>query len=191
MNLFDQKKAARVSAAVVRKAAHETLHDSAGLALAAHEFPALPVEGASVVSAFYPFRSEIDTRPLLGKLVGDGWTTSLPIIVGPNLPLLFRRWYPGEPTIAGGMNILRPTDDAPEVEPDVLIVPLLEFDAQGFRLGYGGGFYDRTLTALRAKKKIIAIGAGYAAQEVENVPHESYDQKLDFVMTEKGIITCG
>jgi 5-formyltetrahydrofolate cyclo-ligase len=159
--------------------------------LAALEFPVKPVAGASIVSAFYPYRSEIDTRPLLGKLAGDGWTTSLPIIIGAGLPLVFRRWLPGEPTVPGDMNIPRPPDEAPEVEPDVLIVPMLAFDAKGYRLGYGGGFYDRTLALLRGKKKIIAIGAAYSAQQVDEVPHDDHDQALDYVITERGVLTCG
>jgi len=191
MNLMDQKKAARASAAAVRKVAHEALADRAGLDLASLEFPVKPEAGRSVVSAFHPFRSEIDTKPLIGKLVGEGWTTCLPIIVGAGLPLIFRRWFPGEPTVSGDMNIMRPLDDAPQVEPDVLIVPLLAFDAKGYRLGYGGGFYDRTLGLLRAKKKVVAIGVGYSAQQVAEVPHDELDQPVDFVMTETGVIRCG
>ncbi len=191
MNLQDQKKAARVAAGAIRKAAHEAWAERAALALAALEFPVKPQAGASVISAFYPYKSEIDTRPLLGKLAADGWTTCLPIILGAGLPLQFRRWFPGEPTIPGDMNIPRPREEAPVVEPDVLIVPMLAFDAQGFRLGYGGGFYDRTLALLRAKKKIIAIGAAYSAQQVDEVPHDAHDEPLNFVMTERGVLTCG
>lgn len=191
MNLQDQKKAARVSAAAIRKGLHEALGGHAGIALASQEFPVKPETGRSVVSAFHSFRSEIDTKPLIGKLVADGWTTCLPIIVGPGLPLIFRRWFPGEPTISGDMNIMRPLDDAEQVEPDVLIVPLLAFDAKGYRMGYGGGFYDRTLALLRAKKKIVAIGVGYSAQQVDEVPHDDLDQAVDFVMTERGVLKCG
>jgi 5-formyltetrahydrofolate cyclo-ligase len=191
MNLQDQKKALRASAAAKRKVTHEALSSQAGLDLASAPFPVKPEAGRSVVSAFHPFRSEIDTKPLIGRLVADGWTTCLPIILGPGVPLIFRRWFPGEPTISGDMNIMRPLDEAPQVEPDVLIVPLLAFDAKGYRLGYGGGFYDRTLALLRAKKKVVAIGVGYSAQQVDSVPHDELDQPVDFVMTETGIVTCG
>jgi 5-formyltetrahydrofolate cyclo-ligase len=88
------------------------------------------------------------------------------------------------------MKIAVPLLSAPEVEPDVLLVPLLAFDKAGYRLGYGGGFYDATLAKLRAKKPIIAIGVAYADQEVADVPHEAHDMKLDYVMTEKGIVKC-
>ncbi len=191
MNLIEQKAAARRTAATIRKNAHDSLAESAPNRLASHLFPAPPKPGFQILSAFYPYRSEIDTRVLLGKLAGEGWTTCLPIVLGQGLPLEFRRWLPGEPTIKGAMNIDRPGENALLVEPDILIVPLLSFDRQGFRLGYGGGFYDRTLAKLRAKKTIIAIGAAYAAQEVEHVPHDAQDQPLDYVMTEREVIKCG
>ncbi len=90
----------------------------------------------------------------------------------------------------GVLKILVPLASAPEVEPDVLLVPLLAFDKAGYRLGYGGGFYDATLAMLRAKKTITAIGVAYSGQEVADVPHEAHDMKLDYVMTEKGIVKC-
>ena len=84
-----------------------------------------------------------------------------------------------------------PPEEAPEVQPDVLLVPLLAFDRRGFRLGYGGGFYDRTLEKLRALKKVTAIGVAYAGQEIDAVPYEEFDQRLDWIMTEKETIKCG
>ena len=181
----------RKKAAIIRRTAHEVLAQSAPLLLAAQPFPATPRSGFNRVSAFFPFRSEIDSRPLLGRLAGEGWTTALPVIRGPGLPLGFRRWLPGQPTVKGAMDIESPAETEPEIEPDVLIVPLLAFDKRGFRLGYGGGYYDRTLAMLRAKKKIIAIGAAYSAQQVDSVPHDAHDQPLDYVMTERTVITCG
>ncbi len=144
-----------------------------------------------MISGFYPFESEIDVRPLLGKLGGEGWTTALPVIVGKDRALEFRRWYPGEPTVAGRWNIPRPVEDAPVVTPDVLLVPMLAFDRTGFRLGYGGGFYDRTLADLKMRKSVVAIGVAYAAQEVDFVPRGPHDMPLDFVMTEREVMRCG
>ena len=187
----DPKAELRKAAAINRRQAHEQQAQSAPLLLASLAFPATPTAGFNCASAFHPYRSEIDTRPRLGRLAGEGWTTALPIVVAAGVPLLFRHWLPGEPLDKDAMGIEIPKAQSPKVEPDVLIVPLLAFDREGYRLGYGGGYYDRTLATLRAKKRIIAIGAAYAAQEVETVPHESYDQKLDSVMTERGIITCG
>ncbi len=159
--------------------------------LSAHAFPVAAETGRSVVSAFYPFQSEIDTRSLLGKLAGEGWTTALPIVITLGEPLVFRRWLPGQLTVPGRWGILQPTEDSPVVEPDVLLVPMLAFDRQGYRLGYGGGFYDRTLEMLRAKKQIVAIGVAYAAQEVDSVVRGPHDQPLNFVMTEKEVFKCG
>ena len=191
MNLIEQKVVARKQATTIRKAAHLALAETAPNLLASQRFPVALVLGHNVVSGFFPFRSEIDTRPLLGRLAGEGWTTCLPIVLGEGLPLEFRHWLPGEPTIKNVMNIDRPSEDSPVVEPDVLIVPLLSFDPQGYRLGYGGGFYDRTLAKLRAKKTVIAIGAAYSAQQVEHVLHGDHDQPLDYVLTENELIKCG
>jgi 5-formyltetrahydrofolate cyclo-ligase len=184
------KAQARKDATKARRVAHEVVKYEAPLLLASHLFPVTPKLGACVVSAFFPYQSEIDTRPLLGKLAGEGWTTCLPIVIAPGQPLMFRRWMPGEPTLPGVWNIPRPSDAAEEVEPDVLMVPMLAFDRKGYRLGYGGGFYDRTLEMLRKKKTIVAIGVAYAAQELSSVPHGAHDQILDFIMTEKGVIAC-
>jgi 5-formyltetrahydrofolate cyclo-ligase len=185
------KSEARKRAAKTRKSAHDILQDDAPHLLAAQNFPVSPSQTSYVVSAFFPYMSEIDTRPLLGKLAGEGWTTCLPIVIALGQPLIFRHWLPGQPTVPGKWDIPRPTDEAPLVVPDVLLVPMMAFDKQGFRLGYGGGFYDRTLQVLRETKTITAIGVAYSAQEVDSVAHDSHDQALDYVMTEKGWFKCG
>ncbi len=190
ISLEQIKKDSRTAATQLRKAAHEEWSGRAPLALAAHPFPVQPTITHKIVSGFFPYQSEIDTRPLLGKLAGDGWTTCLPIVIANGQPLQFRRWLPGEPTIKGVWGIPRPPDTSPELEPDVLIIPMLAFDRKGYRLGYGGGFYDRTLEKLRATKKIIAIGVAYSAQELDEVPHGSHDQALNYIMTEREVITC-
>lgn len=188
LSIPDLKKSARIHAASLRKIAHAELRQVAPLSILSHGFPVDPETDCKIVSGFFPYQSEIDTRPLLGKLAGDGWTTCLPVVIAQGIPLQFRRWFPGEPTIPGIWGIPRPSESSLEVEPDVLIIPLLAFDRKGYRLGYGGGFYDRTLERLRIKKNIIAIGVGYAAQEVEHVPVDSFDQQLDFILTEREII---
>ena len=121
----------------------------------------------------------------------EGWITCLPIVKAGRLPLIFRQWSPGEPTRPGVWGIPMPAEDAPEVEPDVLLVPLLAYDRTGYRLGYGGGFYDRTLAHLRQRKRITAIGVGYSGQELEAVPHGAMDEPLDYVLTEAGPQKCG
>jgi len=190
-SLADIKKAARKSATIKRLAAHDAAKDLAPLALAAHPFPLKPEAGRSIVSGFFPYQSEIDTRPLLGRLAGEGWTTALPIVIANGQPLEFRRWLPGEPTVPGKWDIPRPPETSPLLKPDVLLVPMLAFDRAGYRLGYGGGFYDRTLELLRKEKPVVAIGVAYAVQGVDSVPHDDHDQKLDFIMTEKELIRCG
>lgn len=190
LGLVEDKALLRKEMSARREIAHNVAKDSAPLALLKHRFPITPQAGRSIVSAFYPYQSEIDARPLLGKLAGDGWTTALPVVIKLGEPLQFRRWLPGEPTIAGKWNIPRPGEDAPIVEPDLLLVPLLAFDRRGYRLGYGGGFYDRSIARLSATKPITTIGLAYAAQAVDHVPHDALDQPLNYIMTEKDLITC-
>jgi 5-formyltetrahydrofolate cyclo-ligase len=185
--LWETKRRARTAAQELREDAHRRHGPSAGLALARHGVPILPAEGADVVSGFFSFTTEIPVLPLMAKLASSGWTTALPIVQGKNLPLIFRKWFPGEPTIPGIWNIPMPPETAPEVVPDVLLVPMLAFDKRGYRLGYGGGFYDRTLNGLRTHKPIQAIGIAYSDQEVPEVPHGDHDEPMDWILTERGI----
>ncbi len=182
------KSAARKAATELRD--RDFPPDRGAVAFAAQRFPILASADCRVVSGFHPYQSEADIRPLLGKLAGEGWTTALPIVLAKGLPLMFRRWLPGEPTVSGKWNIQQPPESSPEVEPDVLLVPLLAFDRAGYRLGYGGGFYDRTLEKLRKVKPVVAIGIGFALQEVAAVPHDDLDQRLDFIMTDREVIAC-
>lgn len=188
MDLADIKKQARRDAAKRRAEAHGRLKDVAGEALAQ---PGLPVDlKPGVVSGFMPYKSEITTIPLLNRLRREGWVTALPVVLGEGLPLEFRAWAPGEKLVPGVWDIPIP-EKAEEVFPDVLLVPGLSFDRDGYRLGYGGGFYDRSLVKLRALKAVVAIGVGYHAQVVDRVPRADYDQRLDFIMTEEETIACG
>ncbi|MDP4823335.1 MAG: 5-formyltetrahydrofolate cyclo-ligase, partial [Aestuariivirgaceae bacterium] len=174
-----------------RNQLHEVGKDTAPLALAATGLSFTGLKPPLIVSAFYPFRSEISTLPLLEWLAAEGWRTALPIVLGPGVPLQFRAWAPGDEMGKGEWDIPIPLDTAPEVLPDVLFVPLLSFDRAGYRLGYGGGFYDRTLAKLRAIKPVTAIGTAYAGQEVDFVPRGEYDAPLDWILTEEGPIQCG
>ena len=183
------KKQARTEAARRRAAAHEALKDTAGAALAARGLPVRCAPG--IVSGFIPYKSEISTIALLNALNHGGWTTCLPVVIAAEQPLVFRAWSPGEELVPGLWDIPIPLESAPELVPDVLLVPMLAFDARGYRLGYGGGFYDRTLQKLRAQKTIVAIGVAYAAQMVDEVPRNAHDAPLDFVMTEKATFKCG
>jgi 5-formyltetrahydrofolate cyclo-ligase len=140
------------------------------------------------VSVFYTLRDEPDTLPLLTALADDGFATALPVVVGLGSPLIFRLWRSGEPTRTGAMSIREPVEDAPIVEPDLLFVPLACFDRRGHRIGYGAGYYDRTLANSRAKKSVHAIGVAYGICEVAAVPYETHDQTLDAIVTERETI---
>jgi 5-formyltetrahydrofolate cyclo-ligase len=141
-----------------------------------------------VVSAFHPLRDEPDTLPLLTAVAAEGFATALPSVVGRGSPLAFRLWRPGEPTRAGAMSIREPLGEAPAAEPDLLFVPLACFDRRGHRIGYGAGFYDRTLARLRAMKPVHAVGVAYGVCEIASVPYETHDQSLDAVVTEQETI---
>jgi 5-formyltetrahydrofolate cyclo-ligase len=190
-DLDQQKRAARREAERLRAGVHQDQKAKAPLALAKAGLDFTGLKHGLIVSGFFPCRSEIDTLPLLARLHSEGWITSLPAVRAERQPLVFRKWTPGEPTVPGVWSIPMPPEDAPEVEPDVLLVPLLAYDAAGYRLGYGGGFYDRTIAALRRRKPITAIGVGYVAQELPHVPHGAMDEKLDYVLTEVGPRKCG
>jgi 5-formyltetrahydrofolate cyclo-ligase len=137
------------------------------------------------VSGFWPIGSEIDLVPLLRALAARGHTVALPVVVGRDRPLAFRAWREGDEMAEGPYGIREPLESAAEITPQVLLVPLLAFDRAGYRLGYGGGFYDRSLAGLRARGDAIAIGAAWAAQEVPAVPHDWLDQPLDWMLTER------
>jgi 5-formyltetrahydrofolate cyclo-ligase len=187
LTLADAKREMRGRQIAVRDALHDAIGADANAALAAR---GLPVEGR-IVSGFHPFGSEISTLPLLGILARKDCVTALPVVQGKGLPLLFRKWAPSEELVSGIWQIPIPPETADEVEPDVLLVPMLAYDLRGYRLGYGGGFYDRTLALLRAKKPVTAIGVAYHGQAVEDVPHDDLDQRVDYIMTERETFRCG
>ncbi len=141
-----------------------------------------------VVSAFHPLRGEPDTLELLHALVADGFATALPVVVGRGSALTFRLWRPGDPTRTGAMSIAEPLETAPAVDPDLLFVPLASFDRRGHRIGYGAGYYDRSLARLRAIKAVHAVGVAYGVCEVPAVPDEAHDQRLDAILTERQTI---
>jgi 5-formyltetrahydrofolate cyclo-ligase len=145
---------------------------------------------AGVVSGFAPLIDEFRVWPLLRWLHAEGFSLALPVMQGKSKPLVFRAWAPGDAMDLGVWDIAEPKADKPTLEPDILIVPLLAFDKRGWRLGYGGGFYDRTLKALRVRKPVVAVGVAYDEQEVDAVPHLDYDQRLDWVLRPAGAIKC-
>jgi 5-formyltetrahydrofolate cyclo-ligase len=139
-----------------------------------------------VVAAYLPIQNEIDTRPLMKALQEDGHQLALPCIKRAAHPLEFRQYDPGDKLRGGPYGTKEPLRSAELLEPDIILLPMLAFTATGVRLGYGGGFYDRSIAALRAKKQIFACGLAYAAQEVPVLPADEHDQPLDGVLTEAG-----
>ena len=140
------------------------------------------------ISAFWPMGEEIDIRPLLQALHEDGHALCLPRTPRRGEPLTFHAWRPGDALERGPVGTSQPPAASPVVEPDALIVPLLAVDPAGFRLGYGGGYYDRTLTRLRQRRAITAIGVGFEAQRIARVPTGPNDARLDFLLTERALL---
>ena len=182
MDLAAAKKALRAEAAARRAAAFAAAPDAASAACA-RLVEAVSPEPPRIVSAYRPIGEEIDPAAACAALCAAGARGCLPVVAGRGRPLLFRFWAEGEPLIRASFGVEIPERDDP-AEPDLLIVPLLAFDRRGYRLGYGGGFYDRTLAGFRAARPIRAVGLAFAAQEVEAVPTEPTDMPLDLIVTE-------
>jgi 5-formyltetrahydrofolate cyclo-ligase len=155
--------------------------------IAARDFP-VTVQSGVVVSGFMPLKTEINPLPLMRKLADAGASLALPAIAGRGRPLHMRAYAFGDVLHSGQWGIREPMPDAPEVDPDILLVPLLAFDRLGHRLGFGAGYYDMTLTALRTRKPVVAIGIGFAAQEIPAVPVTPRDAPLDLMLTEQETI---
>lgn len=178
MTIDETKAEARRAAFVVRKLAFDAGQGRAAELLADYLGP----HKTRVLSGYMPMRTEIN--PLAAMAAHQG-PVCVPVIIGKGQPLKFREWTPGSTMTTGEFGALIPAEGA-WIEPEVLIVPLLAFDARGFRLGYGGGFYDCTLQALRAKRPTLAVGFAFSAQQVREVPTDEHDQRLDAIITEQG-----
>jgi 5-formyltetrahydrofolate cyclo-ligase len=183
----EQKKELRGAALALRDALSPTLRAAAAETIAARAFP-VKVAPGMIVSGFSPMKTEINPIPLMRKLADAGAGLALPCIVGRGHALIMRAWNFGAALESGQWGIREPTPDAAEVAPDILIVPLVCFDRAGHRIGYGAGYYDMTIRALRARKKIVAIGIAFTAQEISKVPATERDERLDLVLTERETI---
>jgi len=184
VSLEDRKAELRREMGHRRATAASEAPADAAEAAAAKLCAAVVVTPGATVSAYWPMGSELDPRPLMRRLSDAGHPICLPVVVCAGLPLVFRAWAPGDDLQPAGFGTRVPGEDRPERRPNLLIVPLLAFDRAGYRLGYGGGFYDRTLAGLRAKGRPTAVGFAFAAQEVAEVPRDGYDQRLDWIVTE-------
>jgi 5-formyltetrahydrofolate cyclo-ligase len=191
--LRNAKAEARAHARGVRAKAFVTTPDAPARVrdvFLAELMPKLAVKPGSAVTGYIPFRDELDPRPLLMALEERGFRLAAPAIVERDQPLVFRQWdvHAGFAPGRFGFGIPEPSPDSPVVEPDLLLVPMLAFDRRGHRLGYGRGYYDRTLALWRGRRPIVAAGLAFAAQEVLSLPIGGDDQRLDWIITEAGLI---
>jgi 5-formyltetrahydrofolate cyclo-ligase len=177
----------RKAALARRDALGADVRAAAAQAIAARPFP-MPVPPGAIVSGFMPLKSEINPLPLMRTLADAGAKLALPVVAGKGKPLTMRAFTFGDVLASGVWGIREPKPEAPEVFPDILLVPMLAFDRRGHRIGYGAGYYDTTITALRARKSVAAVGIAFAAQEVAQVPSTPRDARLDLVLTEHEII---
>jgi len=180
-DLIEAKRAIRERALAARAA----WDPAVGVALGEHVLRAMPPPAGAVVSGFWPMGQEIDIRTLLHALHERGHSIVLPETPKRGNPLIFRLWQPGATMVAERFGTMRAAGEVRA--PDFLLVPLLAFDRRGFRVGYGAGYYDRTLARLPGR---VRLGVAYADQELDEVPAGPYDARLDAVATERGVIFC-
>lgn len=182
-----QKKLLRAHQVDVRRRAcadHGT-QAAAAVALLAE----IVVDAGTVVAAYWPMGDELDPRPLMRRLEQHGCRLALPVVAARGQPLDFRAYAFGDTLEPGLHGTVHPEMAAAPIIPQVMLVPLLAFDRRCYRLGYGGGYYDRTLESLRECAQVKTIGLGFAAQEVAAIPRDGHDQRLDAIATEMGLIT--
>lgn len=183
---IEQVKAAlRSQAHAIRAAVPQADRADAAAAVAAQFFEDVAPEENAVVAAYWRIRDELDCQPILVRLMDSGRIVILPVVTGADEPLDLRVWEQGEALYEAGFGTLAPSEQAPRAEPDLVLMPLLGFDKHGTRLGYGGGYYDRTLAQMTKKPKLI--GLAFAVQELDEIPREAHDVPLDAVITEQGI----
>src|SRR6187549_1366812 len=184
----DNPKPDMRAAALARRDALSAPERQAGAeGIASRAFP-VSISPGQIVSGFMPMKTELNPLPLMRKLAAAGAQLALPAIDRRGNPLIMRAFKIGDALKGGQWGIREPLPEAPQVNPDILIVPMAAFDRAGHRIGYGAGYYDMTVNALRAKKKVIAMGIAFAAQEITSVPATERDARLDFVLTEREVI---
>lgn len=172
------KQALRRQAAQARQARGDQAAATARLAGVLQAYRGL------VLAGYWPMGDEIDPRPAMATHRGP---VCLPVVAGKGQPLIFRRWRPGDTLEAGSFGTSHPRPNAPQLRPQVLIVPMLAFDDQGNRLGYGGGFYDRTLMRLHRQQPVTAIGFAWGGQQLPAIPSGQHDVEMDIIVTDSGL----
>jgi 5-formyltetrahydrofolate cyclo-ligase len=182
------KSSLRSAALAARDALDSLQRRTASTAIAHHALPLVASLAPHCLAGYVAMRSEVDVSGILDALHRRGVAIGLPVIL-PGQTLAFHRHEPGDALVPGGFGTRVPGRDAPVVEPDALLVPLVGFDRRGTRLGYGKGHYDRAIAAMHARgRRPTLVGIAFAAQEVDNIPAEPHDVRLDVIVTEDGII---
>jgi len=171
----------------LRRKLHSELNDQARDLVTTNFLQFLPnIPIGTVVSAYYPMGSELDSLRLLATLQINGMKVALPIVPKKKGPLEFRAYRLGDALEEGPLKVLQPKAEAETLKPQIMVVPLIAFDEKGYRLGQGGGYYDKTLAAYRKSQEVLAIGLAFEGQKTKALPVEDFDQPLDGVVTEKG-----
>lgn len=178
----------RAHAGAVRQRAAILGGDGAGIRLARKLLDGVPLRDCETVAGYWPIREEIDPLPAMLALLARGHRLALPVVARRDQPLAFRHWWPGDPLVAGAYDIPAPGMCAPPVTPTLLLVPGLWFDRAGGRLGYGGGFYDRTLAQLRQGWQVAAVGIAHDAQLGGTLDREAHDAPMDWVVTDRRVV---
>jgi 5-formyltetrahydrofolate cyclo-ligase len=185
VGIEETKAALRKEAHKRRGQLHPSLRLDAAREAVEHFIDQVPLQKSEVVAAYWPIRDELDIKHLIVKLMDSGQPVALPVVLGDEEPLELRLWQDGAPLYEAGFGTLAPEDGAPRVVPDLILMPLLGFDKHGTRLGYGGGYYDRTLAHLQKRPRLV--GFAFARQEVDHIPRQAHDVPLDAIVTELGV----
>jgi len=183
-DLRKQQAKRRAEAAINAEQAAQTLAQTGATLIESFD-----LGSNDTVAGYWPIKTELDPRPLMAALANQGIATALPATPKPGQPLIFHEWVEGDAMIDGLYGTSEPRPESPICYPTLVLVPMLAFDDRGYRLGYGGGFYDRSLAGLRQRGGVVrALGIAYDAQRVEAVPIGPYDARLDAVLTETRLL---
>ena len=183
---FQTKTEARRALRAVRRRASDSYGAAAAAAVRDRFMVALSPPDGAVIAGYWPIGGELDPRPLLTELAASGFSCALPVAIACDAPLTFRFWTADMVLVPDALGIPGPPTDGARLEPDLFLLPLIGFDRLGHRLGQGAGSYDRTLAELRRRSRsVLAIGIGFAVQEMALVPAEIHDQSLDWIVTDR------
>ena len=178
------KAVLRREALAKRKSVHAVRHAEASAAFARRLVAEFAVQGKTI-AGYWPLGTELDCQPALVALTSAGAEVALPVVAGQGQVLIFRSWVPGDSLEQGPFGTMHPAVRAPLVIPNILLIPLMAFDGTGHRLGYGAGYYDRTVAALRRDGQVITIGIAYDEQQVDVLPADGHDQRMDAIITDQ------